>query len=683
VRKNGQLYAHTFIHTQGAVDLAHYGVLYDARKEPGNVLKALVPVSNLRSLAADPAVKYMEIGKPVKVKLDAARSATRVDEVHAGTGLASAYTGEGVVVGIIDIGMDYAHPTFFDQSGTANYRIKRVWDQNAEDGTTPANYDYGAEYTTQQSILDAAYDLPGDVPHATHVTGIAAGSGGGLASYVGVAPESEIVYVSISQADGSIADAAEYIFDYATSVNKPCVINMSLGIHEGPHDGNSTLDKAFDQLAGPGRLLVGSAGNEGDIPLHLQKVFSATNNQLYSFVLFPDNSVAGSTYVDIWGEPGQTFQVAVHVYNQETDEFEASTSLVSTSSDQALDFTLVDQDTEAGDETKVFIGTEASSENNNKPHAYITFDHSTQDDDFKPVLVEVRASSGTVHVWAEDPNMFTAGGKAAPFMDGNTSYTVGEIGGTGKSVITAGAYNTKKTWTALGGETVTQSYSLYEIADFSSQGPTVDGRIKPDITAPGNYVVSAISTFGNSIPGEFDDIFIAEVGAGGAGHYYGAFQGTSMASPMVAGTLALMLEANPSLTPTQARTLLSSGAITDTHTGTIPTAGSNTWGWGKLNAQASLQLLTGATSRAQADPSSSFLVFPNPSQGTLQVVLADGGSSAYSGYRLVNALGQTVSSQSIGISTGQFEIRGLPAGMYSLILDSATQSVAQKVVVQP
>ncbi|MFO0484841.1 MAG: S8 family serine peptidase, partial [Sphingobacteriia bacterium] len=159
---------------------------------------------------------------------------------------------------------------------------------------------------------------------------------------------------------------------------------------------------------------------------------------------------------------------------------------------------------------------------------------------------------------------------------------------------------------------------------------------------------------------------VAETEKDGQAYPFAVTEGTSMSSPMVAGIVALMLEADPTLTPSQARTLLKGGAITDTHTGTIPTTGSNTWGWGKVNAQASLQLLTGATSRAQAAPSSSFLVFPNPSQGTLQVVLADGGSSAYSGYRLVNALGQTVSSQSIGISTGQFEIRGLPAGMYSL-----------------
>lgn len=491
--------------------------------------------------------------------------------------------------------------------------------------------------------------------------------------------------MSISQADGSIADAAEYIFDYATSVNKPCVINMSLGIHEGPHDGNSTLDKAFDQLAGPGRLLVGSAGNEGDIPLHLQKVFSATNNQLYSFVLFPDNSVAGSTYVDIWGEPGQTFQVAVHLYDRNADQILASTSLINfsaASNSQTNTFKLIDNDLVNPDTTGITINNEVFP-GNQKPHAYIKFDNSNQDDSALVVLVEVRATSGGVHVWTERCS-FTAYNKPAPFRGGDLEYSVGEVGGTGNSVISVGAYNSTLQWTSLGGMVTDKAAPdelLGDIAGFSSIGPTADGRTKPDIAAPGQDIISSSSLFGQSSP---DYSVLADTMVlGGKVHVFQALQGTSFSSPMVAGALALALEANSSLTPDQARALLKSSATTDVYTGSIPTTGSNTWGWGKLSVLRSLQQLNGITSTSTARLGSALLVYPNPSQGTLHVVLGDGASSPYTQCRLVSTLGQTVYSQSIGTGTRQLELSGLPAGLYTLILDGGTEPVAQKVVVQP
>jgi hypothetical protein len=703
IRKNDQLYALAFVHTNGQPDLASYGVICRPGQINGSILRAMVPVSGIRAVAADPAVQYLELGKSARVRLDnTARRLSGIDAVHAGGGgLPSAYKGKDVVVGVIDIGIDFTHPTFFDQSGTQNYRIKKAWLQADTDGNPPANYDYGAEYTGQAELLAKEDDRPraeyspeewagGTFSHATVVSGIVAGSGGGKDQYRGVAPESELVIVSI---DGGVEtsvfttrvfDAVEYIFDYAASVNKPCVINMSLGTHEGPHDGTSTLDKGFDQVTGPGRLLVGSAGNEGTDRLHVRKTFSPSDNKMYSGLDFFGSGI-GQAFIDIWGDPGHSYQVAVHLYDRNADQILASTSLINfsaASNSQTNTFKLIDNDLVNPDTTGITINNEVFP-GNQKPHAYIKFDNSNQDDSALVVLVEVRATSGGVHVWTERCS-FTAYNKPAPFRGGDLEYSVGEVGGTGNSVISVGAYNSTLQWTSLGGMVTDKAAPdelLGDIAGFSSIGPTADGRTKPDIAAPGQDIISSSSLFGQSSP---DYSVLADTMVlGGKVHVFQALQGTSFSSPMVAGALALALEANSSLTPDQARALLKSSATTDVYTGSIPTTGSNTWGWGKLSVLRSLQQLNGITSTSTARLGSALLVYPNPSQGTLHVVLGDGASSPYTQCRLVSTLGQTVYSQSIGTGTRQLELSGLPAGLYTLILDGGTEPVAQKVVVQP
>ncbi|MFN7708423.1 MAG: S8 family serine peptidase, partial [Sphingobacteriia bacterium] len=413
MEKNGQLYVYVFIHTQGAVDLAHYGVLYNPRRARGNLIRGHIPVSNLKSLSEDPAVRQVELGSPMKIKLDAARTTTRVDQVHAGAGLPGSFMGDGVVVGIIDLGMDYTHPTFFDETGTGGYRIKRVWEQQATEGTPPSGYDYGAEYTAEAEILAAqndfelATDSDGIFPHATHVAGIAAGSGGGLADYRGVAPQSEIVYVAVDMNSNlALIDGVEYIFDYAASVNKPCVINMSLGDHTGPHDGTSSLDKAFDQLAGAGRILVGSAGNEGKFRLHQNKTFSPGDDQLYSFVDFLPDYEGDSTTIDIWGTPGHAYEVVLHLYDPESDLIVASTAIVTSNSSSTQQFEL--QDPQSQDVVSVTMAMEENNLNNDKPHTYIELDHSTDEANFLPVLLDVRATSGSVDMWTADNCEFLA-----------------------------------------------------------------------------------------------------------------------------------------------------------------------------------------------------------------------------------------------------------------------------------
>jgi len=194
---NNTLYANAFLlisDNHEPSELEKYGFL--SGSQSGQIITGLIPIDSIIEISKSDLIKYIQIGEPAKPLMDAARAATWVDEVHSGTGLPQSYFGNGVVVGIIDIGFDYTHPNFYDGTGSNNYRIKRVWEQNATIGTPPNGYSYGRELSTQTNILNAQADTTVD-SHGTHVTGIAAGAGGGVGNtYSGVATQSDIVLVS-------------------------------------------------------------------------------------------------------------------------------------------------------------------------------------------------------------------------------------------------------------------------------------------------------------------------------------------------------------------------------------------------------------------------------------------------------------------------------------------------------
>lgn len=591
-RIGSDLYVNAFVlmsETGNVSNLLDFGVL--PGKTMGSKLTALIPIKNLIALSTNNAVKYIQVAEKAKTLMEEAKGFTWVDLVHNGVDLDAPYHGTGVVVGIIDIGFDYTHPNFYD-STLSTYRVQRVWEQNNTVGNSPSSFNYGVELIGENQILAAEADIE-DASHGTHVAGIAAGGGAALGSaYMGVAPESEIVLVSVGNSitNTEVADAIAYIFEYADMVEKPCVINMSLGQHIGPHDGESFFDKFCDDIVSEGRLLVGAAGNEGEKYLHLNKTFVGNDSLLHSFVFFPYSDLGpnGQTILDIWGTAGDNFQLSVNIYNKTTQTFVDFTPYINAAADTTYGFILSDGDMIGPDECTLSISTEIN-ELNNKPRILIELDFTSQDDTSHYVLVEIIAKNTHIDMWASDIHSapghaeFESFGFSYPWVTGSNSSTVGEIGGTGNSVITVGAYTSKNQWTNLDDFIFSKTDTLEAIAPFSSLGPTADGRTKPDITAPGNVVFSSVSSYDSNYGPTADEV-VGGISIGNDTWYFAKMEGTSMATPMVTGILALWLQAYPYLTTEQAKMIMKANAYKDSFTGNIGTAGSNVWGWGKIDA---------------------------------------------------------------------------------------------------
>jgi hypothetical protein len=663
--------------------------------EAGNFFTALIPINNLESLFSIEGVISIEIAEKLHSTMDSARTLTNVNQVNAGTGLPQAYTGNGVIVGVIDEGFDYTHPNFRNLT-TQQTRISSVWEQN---GVTNPPLPYGTEYVGATTILNKLRDKV-DYSHGTHVTGISSGSGGLSNSlYKGVAFDSEIVLVSTTMTDTGILNGIQYIFDKATSQNKPAVINMSIGGHLGPHDGTSFFDSACNSLVGPGKILVGSAGNEGNDKIHINKTLLSSNS-LLSFVNFPNlpNGVSnpliskGVTKIDIWGEVGKNFNVAVNIYNVSSNNLVSWTPYINTAINTTnYNGVIYDNDTTTiQDGCIVQIATENSNSNNSKPHAVIFIDNNYQDDITNRLLIEVTGANGSVNAWhfGDGTARFSdllyllpsiTAGSVVGATDGNTTMTVGEVGGTGNSIISVGAYTSKSSWASLNGQNQNFSNVFGQIASFSSKGPTLDGRIKPDVTAPGSYIASSVSRFDsnysstsiNSVSGLTD---------GTNNWFFGMMQGTSMSSPLVAGIIALWLQSKPNLTVAQIKTILQNTSITDSFTGTGSAIPNNTWGRGKINALAGMLYINQFLNVDTFDNSNNFVVYPNPSNSKIYITSKD-----YVGaYEIINTLGQKVNEGIFNsvLDEKELDLSSLQSGLYILNFKGENSNKSIRIIKQ-
>lgn len=539
------------------------------------VLTARIPLGLLDSVSDLEAITCIQGASQAYMLLDTARIVSRVDEVHAATSIADVQTpfnGKGVIVAAIDGGLDFTHPAFYNADRT-ELRLKRVWVHDAKTGTPPAGFDYGAELTTPEQILAYKTDLS-YYSHGSHVMNIAAG--GDLSSpYHGIAPQATLAFSNFTDVDKGISDAISYLFQTADSLRLPAVINMSLGTQMGPHDGTSLRDVLGDELTGKGRILVGAAGNDGMVDMHISQTFSEANPELLAGMAFLESN-PGAGELQIWGQPGKSLKVNVCTIDKTTLQpvYKSRTFDCSRTTTQTVTLQ------KPFDQSSGFfkIVTQVSPLNS-KPMAHITLNIG----DYKPdkviaILITGEAGS-TVHAWAN--NNYCCFKKHLSNM-GTPDHFYGmcEIGGTGKSIITAGSYNTRNHIMGLSGTAQTTEFTVGDISPFSNNGPTADGRVKPDVSAPGSLIASAFNSTSSN-----DPAIVYNTVWNGKNYPYGIYQGTSMASPHVAGIIALWLQADPTLTPDQIRETLDYTAKHDDYTGT---GTNNIWGRGKIDAYAGL-----------------------------------------------------------------------------------------------
>jgi len=658
----------------------------------GNIWTVMIPVRKVDQLARLKGIEYLQLDEPLSPSLDVARVVTRVDSVHSGLGgLTMPYHGDNVVVGIIDAGFDYRHPTLFDTTGN-RYRVKKIWEQT-QSGTPPAGFSYGSEIADTLSMWGKGYDM--DISHGTHVAGIAAGSGYGSLNnrqYRGMADAADLVLVGITPPAtdwtttgmSSIVDAMSYIYSYAAASGKSAVANLSWGCSIGSHDGLSLFSQACDNLTGPGKIFVLSAGNNGQNNIHVQKTFSSTDSLVRTFATFSPSLGVKKTWVDIWGDSSEHFCVQLSLYN--------GSGKVDSTGFFCLDNALHSTYIVSGNDTFFATVVTSSSEFNGKPRIFLDIYNKTAHD----ALVTVKGKSGTVNMWSgfvENTTGYYSDFTNNGFpwaVNGNNSMTVGDMATT-KSALTVGAYISKPSFVNVSGSTVTYGLPASNggIAGFSSRGPSADGRIKPDITGPGMVLGSAINSYDPtflSTGGSYSSVAYKSVDPKNGREYaYAMLMGTSMSSPAVAGIVSLMLQAAPSLTPQQVKDALAQTAITDIKTGSLPAAGNNTWGHGKVNALGAVRRAMTITDVENAEEARLLEIYPNPasSQAVLAVACHTQQAAEITVYDLQgrNVWRATAQMQQ-GYNNINLNTAGWSRGVYMVRLRSNTMLQVARLVLQ-
>jgi len=592
-----------------ASHLLDLGVRNDSRIN--SLYSFRVPVSRFDAFLATPGILYIEIGEPVSPDLERGLPSARVDSVHAGLGgLLQSYTGKGVVVGIIDWGFDYTHPMFYDTAVT-NLRLVRAWDQNKLSGPPPAGYSFGTAYEGVQQLLAAQSDTNyvfGYSSHGTHVAGIAGGGGAGTI-HRGVAIESELIFVSLRRDAPSLIDAFTYIADYASAVGKPFVVNMSFGSHLGPHDGTDLKNQGIDLMHGPGRIFVGSAGNNGgsNSKFHLDKDFAQSpGDTLKTVVHFANQTGQFGQTLSMWGSPLSDFSVALRVVDG------ANNTLFETPFYNSLQEPLINDTLLFGNDSLIVrILSTAQSFLNDKPNIRLEVKRTGN----AKVVLLATSNNSHLHIWnnVRMNNRYTnwgvtLGSSYPGAVEGNADFGLGEPAGCGKNVITVASYVAEVIHNG--------NVLLGQLSSFSSMGPTVDLRTKPDIASVGQNVVSSVNSF-DITQGNFQ----TSVTHHGRTYGFVPFSGTSMSGPLVTGIVALMLEANPDLSATQAKEILKATARLDNHTGLIDSTGHLQWGWGKANALAAVKAAELLASAPEAIIEiNQFNMFPNPAKDQVTIV---------------------------------------------------------------
>ena len=506
-------------------------------------------------------------------------------------------SGQGVVVGIVDTGVDLAHGDL----QTADHKTRVAWLLDVSRSPQGLHPDFESAYgcTTADapcavfaaSDLDALLAANGNTPtddfgHGTHVASLAAGNGlsSKVPTYVGIAPEATYVVARVAHANGAIDDAdvlraVKFVFDRAADLGMPAVVNLSLGSDFGGHDGSSALESELTRMVGPdlpGRAIVVAAGNSAGLYSGLASPYPAPFG-IHTEVHVPRDSVSlvplitpavtegdiqvnGTAYVWLAFRDGDDVTVGLDDKN--------GTWLPQLEVGQATTFN------RTGYKATLYNGTQgnadASSLGLGRNGAVLVIDGIWPADiDFKIRL----EGHGTAELWVQgsgdlDPEVNLGALFPRALKEGTIN-----VPASATELIGVGATLNRTSWVSVAGTAIdmpdlgaVSDAPLDSIAYFSSGGPNALGALKPDIVAPGVSVAGAMApsadprrndgtglfASGGRCPG-MEECFVVD-------ETHAITSGTSMSAPIVSGAIALLFERDPTLTQDSVRALLQAGA---------------------------------------------------------------------------------------------------------------------------
>ena len=595
---------------------------FEVRAVLGEVASVVVAPAALPALARLEGVRSIKPARAYRPLLD-------VSTMDVGALLAASSfdaTGRNVIVAILDSGIDFRHADFRNPDGSS--RILAIWDQTTPGGGAGCGPAAGfgkcwtkADLDTNLAGMGGPISFQDGFGHGSHVAGIAAGNG--LASdpaagvpdgtYAGVAPQADLLIVKVITDGGAVVGdlvaALAWVDDRATLEGKPAVVNLSLGSDLGAHDGTDPDEIALDAFLAPGipgRAAAIASGNSRSNGIHTEGVVAPAGVVSHPFSIPGYTPLGGSSndfiFIDLWADGVAGNPADVDLAAAITDA--AGAPLASTLSGTSSGLVC----TPMGG--IVIDATNAPDPDNGSTEVFITISDTSSCPGAPPppagATLKVRVTSLAAaqdigyHIWSEALlGAFSAHIRFTPAVES----TLVDVPATSQHAAATGGYVTRQCWpNADPNSTGTTCFGISApiggLMGFSSGGPTRDGRMKPEVVSPGEWVASA-ATSALTLP-------LVRLTPD---RMHWTLRGTSMAAPHLTGALALLFEKDPSLDAVQARSLVVDGARADSFTGAVP---SDLFGAGKLGVSGALGALFKLVSGVRFDDAGTMLWDPEP-----------------------------------------------------------------------
>lgn len=579
------------------------------------------------------------------------RAEVNLDQVYTQYNL----SGQGVVIVMIDRGIDYTHPDFIDENGKT--RLAYLFDMVDQTGANAPNNPYGVGTIHDQAALNvtlanSSTPLSTDrFGHGTATTGIICGNGSGTADrqFHGVAPKATIISIKITHDyfppfNGNpgqsafynpayIAVALQFAKDKIAELGLPSVTLMNIGSLGGPTDGTSMFTRSIDEYVQSGHPFVLGIGDDGGRENHA----AGNITQGQTIELLVNKTVAGNLRFDLWYSENERFTVGF----QRPDGTTAGPFSAPTGPNGYVDQNLGDIFMAHRGSNQEFWGSTA-----NRRELLVDFSGIGT---YKVILTGTLINSGGVFEASLNPSNFAINNKFLSYVV--PGHSINDYASATLNIVPTD-YVISPGWYDLNGifRHFTGQGDPGEIWVGSSEGPTQDGRLAPDFATPGEIALCAHSP--NTYYSRSPNIL-----AQGSNGLYGIQNAVSAAAPLATGIIALMLEVNPNLTAVEIRNILRNSCKQDAFTGTVP---NNTWGYGKLDALQAIQntISLGVNSVEK----SVAVIYPNPTSGEFTIEL----NKKYPNISLeiINLSGQIIATHKYESAQElRSEIKG-PAGIY-------------------